>query len=70
MEVLIQSFYCLSQHRVSTVIHCLTKLQQWYYFRVDQVGSAKLKYKWYNSFHDKMLKASLSCDNSVANLSI
>lgn len=33
MEVLIQGFYCLDQYRVSTVIQCLTDLQQWYFLK-------------------------------------
>ena len=35
MEVLIQAYYCLYQHQVPTFIHCLTDLDQWYYFKVD-----------------------------------
>ena len=33
MEVLIQGYYCLYQHKVPTFIHCLTDLSQWYYLK-------------------------------------
>ena len=55
MEVLIQGYYCLCQYNARTVIQCLTDLGQWYYFRVDKVSSAKLKYAWYKSISERKL---------------
>ncbi len=52
MEVLIQGYYCLYQHKVPTIIHCLTDLSQWYYFKVKP---CKLKIAWYNSISEKEL---------------
>ena len=31
METLIQGYYCIYQHKVCSIIHCLTDLFQWYY---------------------------------------
>lgn len=62
MEVLIQTFYWLKQHKVSTIIQCLTDLHQWYYFKVEKVGSTKLKYTWYKSFHEPMLSLKVHID--------
>jgi hypothetical protein len=33
MEVLIQVFYCLSQRNVHSIVHCLTDLTAWHYFK-------------------------------------
>ena len=52
MEVLLQAYYCLHQHKVCTIIHCLTDMSQWYYFRVDEVSVAKLKVTWYKSISE------------------
>lgn len=38
MEVLLQGYYCLNQHKVDTVIQCLTDLDKWYYFRLHKEG--------------------------------
>ena len=54
MEVQIQGYCCLCQHKVPTVIHCLTDLSQWYYFK-DEVKSSKLKISWYKSISEKEL---------------
>ena len=62
MEVLIQGVYCLNQYRVSTVIQCLTDLQQSYYFGVDKVGSTQVKYTWYKGFHDEILNLKTHLD--------
>ena len=51
--MLIQGYYCLYQHQAHTLVHCLTNLSQWYYFKVDQATFSKLKirtmiqkYRW------------------------
>ena len=61
MKVLLQGFYCLRQYRVHTVIQCLTDLNQWYYFRLDDVpgtrARAKVQYSWYKEFHGMDVKS-------------
>ena len=52
MEVMIQAYYCLYQHEVTTFIHCLTDLQQWYYFKVEKESPRKLKIAWYKSINE------------------
>ena len=41
MEVPIQAYYLLYQHKVLTLIHCLTDLHQWYYLKVDKTFQAE-----------------------------
>ena len=52
MEVLLQAYYCLYQHKVPTYIHCLTDLSQWYYFQVEAISNSRLKILWYHSIKD------------------
>ena len=52
MEVMIQAYYCLYQHPVTSVIHCLTDLQQWWYFKVDKERPRKLKVAWFKSINE------------------
>ena len=54
MELLIQGYYCLHQHTVPTLIHCLTDLSQWYYFKLDKATPCKLKVAWYRSIHESL----------------
>lgn len=48
MEVLLQGYYCLRYYKRSTILQCLTDLDQWWYFKVTLVGQDKLTYMWYN----------------------
>ena len=49
MEVLLQGYYCLRQYKLPTIIHCLTDLYQWYYFKLVLDGD-KIECKWYREF--------------------
>ena len=46
MEILIQGYYSLYQHGVSSVIHCLTDLEQFYYFKMEKAGRSKMTIAW------------------------
>ena len=52
MELFLQGYYCLCQYKLETVIHCLTDLQQWYYFKLKREHT-KLRCMWYNEFHSE-----------------
>ena len=52
MEMFIQGYYCLCQYKLETIIHCLTDLQQWYYFQLRK-ESARMRCMWYNVFHSE-----------------
>ena len=51
MEVAIQGYYCLHQHKVCTVVQCLTDLYQWYYFKAVKTTYSKLHTEWYGSIY-------------------
>ena len=55
IEVLLQGFYCLYQHNVTTVIHCLTDLSQWYYFKLEKEKPSNMKIVWFQSIHEEEL---------------
>ena len=46
IEIMIQGYYCLYQHGVSSVIHCLTDLQQFYYFKMEKAERSKMRIAW------------------------
>ena len=50
MEVVLQGYYCLCQYKLNSIIHWLTDLQQWYYFRLSCERS-KMRCTWYTTFH-------------------
>ena len=52
METLIQGYYCLYQHKVRSVVHCLTDMFQWYYFKLEKVRPSELKVAWYHSISE------------------
>lgn len=55
METLIQGYYCLHQYKVHSVVHCLTDMFQWYYFKLERVRSSKLKVAWYHCISERNL---------------
>lgn len=55
METLIQGYYCLYQHQVHSIIHCLTDMFQWYYFKLEREKFSKMKVAWYHSIFEKEL---------------
>ena len=52
MEVVLQGYYCLCQYKLETVLHCLTDLQQWYYFQLKREDN-KVRCLWYTEFHSE-----------------
>ena len=58
MEVLIQGYYCLHQYELKSIIHCLTDLEQWYYFHFTLEGDRKVMCTWYNEFNSESKVAS------------
>ena len=46
MEVLIQGYYSLYQHGVSSIVHCLTDLEQFDYFKMEKAGTRKMRRSW------------------------
>lgn len=55
IETLIQGYYCLYQHELCSVVHCLTDMCQWYYFKLEKVRPSKLKVKWYHGIFENEL---------------
>ena len=47
METLLQASYCLRFY-VSQMIHCLTDLSTWHYFKVRSTSSGKLNIEWWH----------------------
>ena len=57
LEVLLQGFYCLQQYKLRTVLHCLTDLSHWFYFKLEHVEhAAKMKIAWYRSLAQTQLQ--------------
>ena len=48
MEVLLQASYCLRFYDVPQIIHCLTDLSRWHYFKVKRSTSDKLNIEWWH----------------------
>ena len=46
MEVLIQGYYCLYQHDVSSMLYCLTYLERFYYFKMEKAETRKMRISW------------------------
>ena len=55
LEVLLQGYYCLFQHNRPTVLHCLTDLSQWFYFKLEKVKPGKMQIAWYKAFSEQQL---------------
>ena len=60
MEVLIQGYYCLYQHDVSSIVHCLTDLEQFYYFKMEKAEMRKMRISWNFSLSKQSLNAHLN----------
>ena len=58
MEVLIQGYYCLHQYEPKSIIHCLTDLDQWYYFHFTLEEDRTVMCTWYNEFNSESKVAS------------
>ena len=52
LELVIQGYYCLRQYNLRTLLHCLTDLQQWYYFKLTYEHS-QVKCMWFKDFHSE-----------------
>ena len=61
MEVVLQGFYGLYQHNVPTLLHCLTDLSQWYYFKLDKEKPSKMKIAWFRSIQEEELNLQTHC---------
>ena len=49
MEALLQASYCLRFYNVPQIIHCLTYLSTWHYFKVKRsTSSHKLNIEWWH----------------------
>ena len=49
LEALIQSLYCFHYHNVTSILHCLTDLKMWHYFKLKENGAAHPVIEWYNT---------------------
>ena len=58
MEVLLQGYYCLHQYEPKSIIHCLTDLEQWYYFHFTLEGDRTVMCTWYNECNSESKVAS------------
>ena len=48
IEVLLQAHYCMRYHKFDTVLHCLTDLRTWYYYKIRfNKGTSNLTLKWW-----------------------
>ena len=52
MEVLIQSFYCMTYHKVDSILHCLTDLTVWHYFKFKK-NDQHLEIEWFRTIIDE-----------------
>ena len=59
MEVLIQGYYSVYQHDVSSIVHCLTDLEQFYYFKMEKAETRKMRISWNFSLSEQSLNAHL-----------
>ena len=49
MEALLQASYCLRFYNIPQMIHCLTDLSTWHYFKVKRsTSSHKLNIEWWH----------------------
>ena len=51
MEVLIQAFYCMTYHKVDSILHCLTDLTAWHYFKFKK-NYQHLEVEWFHTIFD------------------
>ena len=61
LEVVLQGFYGLYQHNVPTLLHCLTDLSQWYYFKLDKEEPSKMKIARFHSIQEEELNLQTHC---------
>lgn len=48
IEMLLQAHYCMRTHNLDTVLHCLTDLKSWYYYKIGfNKGTSNLSLKWW-----------------------
>ena len=49
MELVLQGYYCLREYSVTTILHCLTDVQTWWYFLL-RLDKNVVVCDWYKSF--------------------
>ena len=54
IEMLLQAHYCMRHHKIELVLHCLTDLKSWYYFKLQfNKVTSKLAIIWWCKIEHK-----------------
>ena len=48
VEALLQASYCLRYYKISQMIHCLTDLRRWHYFKVKTSSDNMMNIEWWH----------------------
>ena len=62
IEMLLQTHYCMRYYKLKVVLHCLTDLKTWHYFKISQdERTTKLKIIWWHKidFDDELTEQQL-----------
>ena len=73
LEMLLQAHYCMRFYNTTVVLHCLTDLRTWFYFKTTLNSGGKLNVRWWHQFesaaeteeelveHSKFIVSEVSC---------
>ena len=65
MELFLQGCYCLWQYKLQSIVHCLTDLNSWHYFKLKKERGGKVGSQWCHS-----IPKNIDIDSHVARLKL